>query len=118
MIDLGVAAIGQERTLKAIAQGRPIAPLRSLSVCRELESEVAMRGAICDGLCANQFDAPFTRHAVVRVTRRRLGELGNALVLEVVGKRANEDVERHACLRGDGPMTEWRGEEAPDHHTQ
>ena len=47
-------------------------------------------------MCANQLDAPFARHAVVQVARRRFGELGNALVLEVVGERANEDVELHA----------------------
>jgi hypothetical protein len=46
------------------------------------------------------------------------GELGNALVLEVVGERTKGNVERHARLSGDMPMTERRGEEVPGHDAQ
>lgn len=51
-----------------------------------------MRSAIRDGLCANQINAPFARHAVVQVARCRLSELGNALFLEVVGEGTSEDI--------------------------
>ncbi len=90
----------------------------SLFARREIPSEVAMRGAIRDGLCTNQVDAKFARRAVVQLTRRARGEFGNALVLEVVGERTKGDVERHARLRGEMPMTERRGEEVPGYHTK
>ncbi len=77
-----------------------------------------MRSAIRNGMCTNQFDAKFVRQAVVQVTRRLRGELGNALALEVVGERTKGDVERHAFLRWEMMMTERRGEEVPGYHTK
>ena len=77
-----------------------------------------MRKAIRDGLCANQVDAEFARLAVVQVTRRVRGEVGNALVLEAIGERTKGDVKGHTSLWGELLMAERRGEEVPGHHTQ